>query len=404
MATDISVDGAGSAAGSQARILASISFAHLVSHLHILVLPPLFPFLKALLHVSYIDLGLALTAFGLVSGVTQAPVGALVDRYGARAILVGGLVLGSLSFIGLSLWLTYAGLIACGISAGLANSVYHPANYAILADKMDPARMGHAFSVHTFAGYVGGAIAPATMYFIAAHSSVSVALATAGVVGLAAAAFVAMTDVGSSKPRDLDGNQSASLRGIVTPALILLTAFFTLIGLSTGGINSFGIAALVTGYAVSASSATIALTVFLAASALGVLFGGRLADRTARHGDVAAVSFAANAVIMLLIAVAPLPTAIIICALGAAGFLTGIVAPSRDMMVRKAAPPGAMGRAFGFVSTGFNIGSIIGPLLFGWIMDQALPRWVFGISAVFMLITVALIVTTETSFLRRKAA
>ena len=73
------------------------------------------------------------------------------------------------------------------------------------------------------------------------------------------------------------------------------------------------------------------------------------------------------------------------------------------MMVRKAAPPAAMGRAFGFVSTGFNIGSIIGPLLFGWIMDQVLPRWVFGMSAVFMLVTVALIVTTETNFLRRNA-
>ncbi len=280
MAADISVDTAGPSASSQSRILASISFAHLVSHLHILVLPPLFPFLKTLLDVSYIDLGLALTAFGLVSGVTQAPVGALVDRYGARAILVAGLVLGSFSFIGLSLWLTYAGLIACGVSAGLANSVYHPANYAILSDKMDPGRMGHAFSVHTFAGYLGGDIAPATMYFVAAHSSVSVALSTAGTVGLAAAALVAMTDVSSSKPRNSGSGQSTSLRAIVTPALISLTAFFTLIGLSTGGVNSFGIAALVTGYGVSAASANIALTVFLGASALGVLFGGRLVDRT----------------------------------------------------------------------------------------------------------------------------
>ncbi len=105
---------------------------------------------------------------------------------------------------------------------------------------------------------------------------------------------------------------------------------------------------------------------------------------------------------MLIIAVSPLPTAAIIVALAVSGFLTGIVAPSRDMMVRKVAPVGAMGRAFGFVSTGFNIGSIIGPLLFAWIMDQALPRWVFGTSAVFMLITIALIVTTETNVLRRK--
>ena len=122
MSTDFSADDASLATQSQSRILASISYAHLVSHLHILVLPPLFPFLKQMLHVSYIDLGLALTAFGIVSGMTQATVGALVDRYGARTILVAGLVLGSLSFIGLGIWLTYPALIACGITAGLANS------------------------------------------------------------------------------------------------------------------------------------------------------------------------------------------------------------------------------------------------------------------------------------------
>lgn len=402
MPTDISADEAKGAASTQIRILASVSFAHLVSHLHILVLPPLFPFLKPLLGVGYIDLALALTAFGIVSGVTQAPVGALVDRYGARTILIAGLVFGSLSFISLALWLTYPGLIACGIAAGLANSVYHPADYAILSDKMDPGRMGHAFSIHTFAGYLGGAIAPATMYFVAAHAGIGAALLTAGAFGLAAAVVVASADVSSSKPRKDANNPSSSLRSIVTPALVLLTAFFTLIGLSTGGLTSFGIAALVSGYGVSASGANMALTVFLASSAMGVLFGGRLADLTNRHSDVAALSFAANSLTMLVIAITSLPTAGLIFALSLAGFLTGIVAPSRDMMVRKAAPANAMGRAFGFVSTGFNIGSIIGPLLFGWIMDQAAPRWVFGASAMFMALTIALIVTTEKNVLNRK--
>jgi MFS family permease len=67
------------------------------------------------------------------------------------------------------------------------------------------------------------------------------------------------------------------------------------------------------------------------------------------------------------------------------------------MLVRHAAPPGAAGRAFGIVSTGFNFAGILSPLLFGWIMDQNLPHWVFGMSAVFMVLTVLLALVTDRS-------
>ena len=96
-----------------------------------------------------------------------------------------------------------------------------------------------------------------------------------------------------------------------------------------------------------------------------------------------------------MIALINLPHLLLTAAMAVAGFLGGMIAPSRDMMVRNAAPPGAAGRAFGIVSTGFNIGGIISPLLYGWIMDQNLPRWVFGASVVFMAITVLLALATE---------
>jgi MFS family permease len=92
-----------------------------------------------------------------------------------------------------------------------------------------------------------------------------------------------------------------------------------------------------------------------------------------------------------------LPPLLLAAAMASAGFLGGVIAPSRDMLVRNAAPPGAAGRAFGIVSTGFNLGGIVSPLLFGWIMDQNLPHWVFGASAVFMVLTVLLSLATEQS-------
>jgi MFS family permease len=155
------------------------------------------------------------------------------------------------------------------------------------------------------------------------------------------------------------------------------------------------VVALMSGYATSFPTANLALTAFLGASAAGVLAGGFLADRTTRHGQVAAICFAANAAIVLAIAAVALPDTVLIAAMTAAGFLGGVIAPSRDMLVRRAAPPGAAGRAFGIVSTGFNLGGIISPLLFGWIMDQSAPHWVFGLSAVFMVLTVLLAPITE---------
>jgi MFS family permease len=378
------------------RTLAAISTAHWVSHFHMFVLPMLFPFLKAELGVGYIDLGLSLTVFAVISGLTQAPIGYLADHIGARKILLLGLTLGGLALIMLGLHLNYPWLIASAVLLGLANSVYHPADYAILSAHMNEARMGRAFSIHTFAGFLGGAMAPAVVAVLVAAIGGRGALIATGAVGPLVALLligVGIPDAGAAH-RGADG-APVPRQSVITPALMVLTIFFLLLSLSNAGISNFGVVALMSGYGASFSSANIALTCFLGFSAVGVLAGGFLADHTHRHGQVAAACFAINAAVVLVIATVALPSLVLTAAMAAAGFLGGVIAPSRDMLVRSVAPPGAAGRAFGIVSTGFNIGGIASPLLFGWIMDQNLPHWVFGASVVFMVLTVLLSLVTE---------
>jgi MFS family permease len=378
------------------RTLGLISAAHWVSHFHLLVLPMLFPFLKATLGVDYIQLGFALTVFAVVSALTQAPTGYLVDHFGARKILLLGLCLGGLALILLGLHLSYPVLIASAVLLGLANSVYHPADYAILAAHMKEARMGRAFSVHTFAGYFGGAVAPAIVGALVASVGGAGALIASGAIGLAVALALLLFGVPEASAKHQRGaGGRVSKQNILTPALIVLTIFFMLLGLSNAGISNFGVVALMNGYGASFSTANIALTAYLGASAVGVLAGGFLADHTHRHGQVAAICFGVNAGIVLLIAMLALPPVLLTAAMTAAGFLGGVIAPSRDMLVRSAAPAGAAGRAFGIVSTGFNFSGILSPLLFGWIMDQHLPHWVFGVSAIFMVLTVLITPFTE---------
>ncbi|MBV9560164.1 MAG: MFS transporter, partial [Bradyrhizobium sp.] len=330
------------------RTLGLISTAHWVSHFHLLVLPMLFPFLKAQLGVGYIELGLPLTVLGVVSGLTQAPIGYLVDHFGARRILLLGLALGGVALMLLGLHLSYSSLMTAAVLLGLANSVYHPADYAILAAHMDEARMGRAFGIHTFAGFLGGAVAPAIVAALVTTIGGLGALVVSGAIGIAVALLLLVAgvpDAGAKHERG--GSARPAKSSVITPALIVLTIFFMLLGLSAGGISSFGVVALMSGYGTPYSTANLALTAFLGASAAGVLAGGFLADHTERHGQVAAACFAINTAIVLAIATIALPNVLLTVAMTAAGFLGGVIAPSRDMLVRNAAPAGAAGRAFG---------------------------------------------------------
>lgn len=294
-------------------LLPQVAAAHLVSHLHIMALPALFPLLPALFGVGYVELGLALSLFNIVTALVQAPMGFAVDHYGARRMLIGGVALGSIGFLLIALFPTYTGLLIAMTLAGVANAVYHPADYALLSRGIDPAHIGKAYSVHTFAGFLGAAIAPAFLLGIATASEPRLAFVGAALVGLAVLGLLLVPGSGLARialvnaaPEPAGSTGGTRLRSLLSPMILTLTMLFVLLNLSTSAIEKFSVAALMQGQGATLPWANSALTAFLFASAFGVLSGGVLADRTQRHGLVAASAFALAAVLTAIVATAHL--------------------------------------------------------------------------------------------------
>jgi MFS family permease len=383
------------------RVVAPVCAAHFLSHYYMIMLAPVFAFVRADYGVSYTDLALALTAFNVVSALLQTPAGFLVDRIGARFVLMAGVAIGTAAFAVAGIVHSFFVFIAMYAVAGLGNTAYHPADYSLLSHHSAPARMGQVFSFHTFAGILGSAVAPATMLVMQSHFGWRGAYIGAAILGFAVLAVLVAqqptaADRLAEKPRlaapaggsGASPSDDGGWRLLLSPPIILSLCFFVLISVM-GGLNTFLVVALGALYGTSDSLANVALTGLLLMNALGVLVGGILASRTARHAAVAGLGLAFAGIVTALVGLVGFSSFALVLMTSLSGLFVGIATPSRDMLVRAATPPGAFGRVFGFVSSGFNIGSMIAPTIYGMFMDNGEPRAVFLFSAACSILCIA---------------
>ena len=396
-----------------AKVLGLISTGHFMSHFYFLTLPPLFPFLNQAFEVGYTELGLMITVLYGASAIAQVPVGFLTDRIGARSVLTAGLIMLALGFGLVGLAPSFVAVVALAVLAGAGHSVFHPADYAILNASISPERMGRAFSIHTFAGHLGSAAAPATMILLAGLFGWRAALLAVGFFGIVVVLALStqwnsLHDDALPKKKSKEGSdtpakpQPNGLALLFSRPMVLFFLFFATLSMTSTGMQAFSVSALVALHEIPLAAASTALTIYLFCSAAGILIGGYIADRTERHDLVAAAVFVLTIVITIVFALLELPLLALAALMTVMGTSQGIIRPARDMMVRAVAPKGSAGKVFGFVSAGIAVGSAVAPIPFGWLLDSGRPEWVFYLMAIFM--AVALVTVLVPKHAARPAA
>ena len=205
-------------------------------------------------------------------------------------------------------------------------------------------------------------------------------------------------DSGKTKDRAADSWKTL----VTSPKILLLFLFYALSSAANCGMVYFSVVAFTGVYAILPAVAATALTAYQVMSMMAVLPGGWLADRVKNTELLLCVCFLVSGALIVIAGLGVTPFWIAIGLVGAAGALRGLVNASRDVSVRHAATDVSVGTLFGFVTTGYSGGQILGPPLYGWLLDIGHPQLVFWGSAAFSTLAIATMATT--TIWRPKAA
>ncbi len=359
-----------------ARIIGVVGLAHGTSHFFQLLVPPLFPWLMEAFSLDFTTIGLALSVFYLVSGVGQAIAGFVVDRFGPVRVLTLGMLCFLLSAISLALAGGLPGIMLATALAGLGNSVLHPCDFTILNREVSSERLGHAFSAHGLLGNVGYALAPIFLTTLATFAGWRVAAGATVLLVLPAMAllWIFRADLERTRTHKTHAESSGGrLAFLSSGAVWLCFAFFFLITIAFGAIQTYMPSVLQGLYQLPLALSAVSLSIYLLASGGGMLVGGFVA-RKAAHDHQIAAALTTAALFAMLLSTTWVPGAWVPPLLAVIGFCSGLAGPSRDLLVRKAATArfgqAAFGRVYGFVYSGLDLGMALAPPLFGMLMDR----------------------------------
>ncbi len=375
-------------------IIGLVGLAHASSHFSHLILPLMFPVFMREFGFNYSELGLLMTVFFVVSGVGQAFAGFVVDRLGAQPLLFAALMIFVLTCICASMVTGYGGLVLVAALAGLGNATFHPVDFTILNQRVSQARLGYAFSAHGLTGNLGWAAAPVFMAGTSALWGWRNAYVAAAIMYVLILLLLVLqrdklrTQVLQSTTGTAHAPAEHAMAFMKLPVVWWCFTFFLLSTMTLAVVQSFSVSILKAMYGVSFEAATLTISAYMLAGAVGMLVGGFVAAHRSDSDRVVAICMAVGAALFALCGTGWLSANATMVILACTGFAIGIGGPSRDMMIKRATPKGATGRVYGLVYSGLDTGFALSPLVFGGLMDRGMYGATLLGAAVVLLLSV----------------
>lgn len=383
-----------------AAIIGLVGMAHATSHFVQMLLVPLFPVFQQEFGLSFSQIGFLVSILYMVSSLGQASSGFVVDRFGARPVLFAAFVFFIAAALTAANATSYSSLIIVMLLVGLGNCSFHPVDFTIMNQRVSPARLGYAFSVHGVTGNLGWALAPVFFVGITAISSWRMAYFCAAALLVVILMVLwshrdkLYTKVVARQPlldKASSHAHSSDFAFMKLPVVWWCFGFFMFATMTLAVVQSFSVSIVQKLHSVTLYAANATLTAYMLCAAAGMLVGGWVAARFPDHSDKIVARAMTSAAVLLMLAATGLLGAWGTCTLIAStGFAIGVGGPSRDMLIKKATPAGATGRVYGMVYSGMDVGFALAPMIFGIMMDKGYYAAVLVGAGVTLLIAVYL--------------
>ncbi len=280
---------AGISAGNTAfRILAAISFCHLLNDLMQSLIPAVYPLLRDSFHLDYGQIGLITLTAQLTASLLQPLIGMYTDARPTPFSLPIGM---AFTLIGLVLLSTAASfpaiLLAVGM-VGIGSSVFHPESSRV-ARMASGGQHGLAQSLFQVGGNFGTSLGPLLAAYIVVpegqrsivwfSSAALIAIVVLTRVGFWYKAYRYRNAKARAKVAGVDGHPSSRR---ITLAIAVLVSLMLSKFVYMASLSSYYTFFLISRFHLSVQNAQIHLFVFLGAVAAGTVMGGPIGDRIGR--------------------------------------------------------------------------------------------------------------------------
>ncbi len=350
----------------------------------------LFPlYLTEVVGSSVAVVGAVISSYLIVDILTRTPAGWLADRWGRKAVLLGGIALSVLP-LALMMRVTDANtFLLLNAVNGLGAGCIWPAIYAGVADTYRHSERGVIMGILSTVMLGGLALGPISGNLLLGLTSYHVTFLVC--IGLVCTVFVFVLFMArETRAPTPDGPTAAKADRLLplTGELVLLGSIALLLTVSLAFL--LPIVSLYGSDVLRVGKVTMGLMLAIPGgiTALALLPAGLLADRVGRKPPIVA----GLALLTLCYAGAPATTNLLVVTVGAtcAGLGYALAVPAWNALTMDRIPLGSRGLLLGAVATVQGAGLAVGPVVGGYLWERLHPYAPFAAGACLLLLATLL--------------